>query len=40
MIDGLCRAYGKLPSEVLAEPADLLLPMLAILAIAEPEDNG
>lgn len=31
-MDTLCRRYGCLPSQLLAEPADYLLRMLALLS--------
>jgi hypothetical protein len=39
LIDGLCQRYGCRPSQLLAEPVDLLLPLLALLAEAAPEDS-
>ena len=39
-IDGLCQRYGCLPSQLLAEPVDLVLPMLALIAEANLEKHG
>lgn len=41
-LDSICQRYGCLPSQLLEEPADLLLPMLALIAEANPvnEDDG
>ena len=39
-LDRLCQRYGCLPSQLLEEPADLLLPMLAAIAEGRPDDDG
>ncbi len=39
-MDRLCQRYGCLPSQLLAEPADTLMQMWAVLAAAAPAPPG
>lgn len=39
-VDMLCQRYGCLPSQLLEEPADLLMPMLALVAEGIPREDG
>ena len=40
MIDALCQRYGCLPSELLAEDADLMLWMHGVLRLGQPEESA
>jgi len=39
-VDGLCQRWSKFPSEVLAEPVETIMPMMAIIGEGTQEVDG
>ena len=39
-VDGLCEKYGKLPSEVMREPAGYLMKMHKAIGLAKGQDKA